>query len=555
MKNQVKIFALGGLDENGKNMYVVEVNDDIFVLEAGIRYPESALSGVDIIMPDVGYLIKNKHRVKAYFISHGHDDIMGALPYVIRDVPAPIYTSRITSFLIEDAAHRFDRNIKFDFRLVKGNDEIEISGHKVLFFSTTHSVGESLGIAIDTGNGYVVYTGDFIIDYGALPQYRTDVTALAKLGERNVLCLLTESIACDIPGHTSPGHKLTPVVEPVFADAKGRIITSFYTQNLFGIREVIDLAAKYKRKLLIYDEELRRILHLVTRFGLLSIPPGMMLTHEELNRPGNEDAVIIVTGLGENLFRSLERIAGGDAEKHLVVQPTDTFIIASPTIPGLEVMATKVIDEIYKTGASVLNIKRRQVVSMHAHGEDIKMILTLLRPKYFMPVKGEYRHLLTNAQIAVGMQQGFNHTNTFVYDNGMIALFEDGVYKGYQGSIDVGEIMVDGLGVGDVGNLVLNDRQKLADNGVIILGVTVDTQAKKIVAGPDVQMRGLVYLKDADKLLKDVITTFESMVLDSMEKGELGREDVKGKMRDKLAFIIRRATGKDPIIMPMIVEV
>lgn len=555
MLNKLRIFALGGLDENGKNMYVIEINDDIFVLEAGIKYPESSMPGIDMIIPDVGYLIKNKKRVKGYFISHGHDDIMGALPYVLNDVPAPIYCSRITAELIMSSAKRYKLNVNFDFRLASPNSKSKIDKYDVYYFSTTHSVGESLGIAIDTGSGLVVYTGDFIIDYGALPQYRTDVNMLSQLGDKKVLVLLTESVDCDKTGHTSPNHKITPIVENIFSEHKGRILATFYTQNLFGIREIIDLAVKYQRKIVIYDDEMKQVLGAVSKFGILSIPPTLQLSKDELNRPGNEDAVIIISGIGEYLFRTLEQIAGGESEAGLKIKSTDMFIIGSPSIPGLEVISTRAIDELYKTGANILNIKKKQLSSMHAHEEDIKMMLSIFHPKYYMPVKGEYRHLIANAQIAVGMQQGYNHKNVFVCDNGMVVTFEDGVYKGLADSVPVGEVMIDGLGIGDVGSQAINDRQKLSDNGVLILGITVDTKKKEIIAGPDVQMRGLIFLKDADDFLKELTQLFQTLVLEALESGNIKFDETKVKIRDKINFFVRKATGKDPMVLPVIVEV
>ncbi len=555
MPNKVKVLALGGLDENGKNMYVVEVNDDIYVLEAGIKYPESSMPGIDMIIPDIGYLIKNKHRVRGYFISHGHDDIMGALPYVIKSVPAPIYCSNITAALIKISAKHYHQNINFNFKIVEPNSQTKIGNRDVYFFSTTHSVGESMGIGIDTGDGLIVYTGDFIIDYGALPQYRTDVNMLSTLRNKKVLCLLTESIDCDKPGHTSPNHKITPLVENDFREHKGRIIASFYSQNLFGIREIIDLAVKYKRQIYFYDNEMRTILNEVSKFGFLQIPSQLQLSKEALNRPGNEDAVIIVSGIGEYLFRTLELIAEGDADGNLSVRENDLFIIASPAIPGLENVSARAIDELYKTGAKVKNITKKQLSSMHAHSEDIKMMVSTLQPKYYIPVKGEYRHLVANAQIVVGMQLDFNHRNVFVCDNGMVVSFENGVSKGITESIPVGDVLIDGLGIGDVGSQAITDRQKLSDNGVLILGVTVNSKTKKIVAGPDIQMRGLIFLKDAESFLEELNALFQNEVNEALKNGTILNDQAKIKIRDRINHFVRKSTGKDPMVLPVIIAI
>ena len=553
MSNKVKIFALGGLDENGKNMYIVEVNEDIFVLEAGMKYPESSMPGIDMVIPDVGYLIKHKDHVKGYLISHGHDDIMGALPYVIKDVPAPIYCSPITAALIKSSAKRYRLNPQFDFRLVKPNSVQKIDKYDVFCFSTTHSVGESMGFGIDTGDGLVVYTGDFIIDYGALPQYRTDLSMLSQMRDRKVLCLMTESVDCDVPGHTSPKHKITPLIENDFKDHPNRIIATFYSQTLFGVREVIDLAVKYKRKICIYDDEMRAIMSEVSKLGLLQIPPALQISKDEINRPGNEDIVVIVSGIGEYLFRTLELIAEG--ETSFTVRPTDLFIIASPAVPGIENVATRAIDELYKTGAKVRNIKKKELYSMHAHTEDIKMMVSTLQPRFYMPVKGEYRHLIANAQIVVGMQQGYNHKNVFVCDNGMVVSFEDGVYKGLQDEVPVGDLLIDGLGIGDVGSQAITDRQKLSDNGVLIMGVTVDQQKRQIIAGPDIQMRGLIFLKDAESFLEELNRLFQDSVAEELKTNGVIDENAKGRIREKIVHYVHRATGKDPMVLPVVISV
>jgi ribonuclease J len=555
MSNKVKVFALGGLDENGKNMYVVEINNDIFVFEAGIKYPESSMPGIDFIIPDTGYLIKNKHRVKAYFIGHGHDDIMAALPYVLKEIPAPIYCSRITAELIKLSARRIKMNPNFNFKIVKPNTIMNMEGYEATFFSTTHSVGESLGIGLETGNGLIVYTSDFIIDYGALPQYRTDINMLSRLREKKVLLLMSESIECYVPGHTSPGHKLTPLVETNFKEHKGRIVMTFYTQNLFGVREALDLAVKTKRKIFVHDKEMQEILGFVTEFGILSIPPALFISKDELSRPGNEDVLVLISGIGEHLYQTLEKLVLTQTDTDFSFKTSDLIIIASPSIPGLEVLNAKVTDSLYKTGCKIINIKKKQLFSMHAHSEDIKMMLSMLKPKYYMPVKGEFRHLVANAQVALSMGVGYNHTNTFVCDNGMVVNLEDGNFKGFNDSIEVGEVLIDGLGIGDVGSQVITDRQKLSDNGVMILGISVDKSSKKIIAGPDIQMRGLIFLKDADDFLKNLVRLFQNLVEEALERGQIDDEDTRVKIRDKVNIFVRKSTGKDPMVLPVIISI
>ena len=554
MKNIVRIFALGGLDENGKNLYVVEVNDDIFVLEAGMKFPDNLTQGVDMIIPDYTYLIENKDRVKAYFISHGHDDIMAALPYIIQKVPAPVYCSWSAKEMIELTAKRRRQQAVFDFRIVEAGDQINIAGHEVTFFGTTHSINGSLGIAIDTGNGLVVYTSDFIIDYEALPQYRTNLDALVDLERRGVLCLMTESVNCGVPGHTSPNHRITPIVEPIFKESKGRLIFSFYNQNVFGIREALDLVLKYKKRLYVCDSELEAILKAATKFGVLKMPANLFADANDLRRIGNEDIVILIGGIGQEVFRTLDRMALGE-DNNITIKESDNVIIASPAVPGLEALSTKVIDDIYKTGAKVINIKRRDVVSMHAHTEDIKLMLSLLQPKYYLPVKGEYRNLVSNAQIAINMNMGFNHNNILVYDNGMVVQFEDGIFTPNGDTVKVGDIMIDGLSIGDVGDTVISDRQKMGDDGVLIIGISVNPITKEIVAGPDPQMRGLVFLKDAEELIGQLVLMFRDLIQEALDNETIGFDETKVRIKDKITNLVRKYTGKDPMVLPVIIDV
>lgn len=557
MPNIVKILSLGGLDENGKNMIVVELNNDIFVFEAGLKYPESSMPGIDKVIPDTSYLIKNKNRVRAYFISHGQDDQMGALAYLIKEVPAPIYTSQITAYFIKDTVRRFHLDkVNFDFHYVTSGETIQIAGYTTTFFATTHSTMQSLGISIDTPDGQIVYTGDFIFDFGAPQHFKTDIRTISGIGDKPVLVLLAESMGATKIGHTSPNHRLTPLIEPYFQEAPGRIILTAYAQSLFHINEVIALALKYRRKILFYSREMNTIIKDLTDMKVISVPTASKMDYSDLTRAGHEDAVVLVTGVGEKVFHVLEQIATGDNQKNFKVLPTDTFVVSTPPITGLEKSAAKAIDELYKTGATVHAVSRKKLASMHPHHEDLKMMLAMLRPKYYMPVKGEYHHLMANAQLAVSMGAGYNHMNTFVFDNGMILRLEDGKkVDGKDEAFIPQSIFVDGLSVGDVGAYVIQDRQKLSDNGVAIFGATIDRSKREIVAGPDIQMRGLIYLKNADDFVKSATATFVNTIEEVMKNPTYTMDEMAQRVREKLIFQIRRATGKDPIIIPAIIEI
>lgn len=557
MSDIVRIFALGGLDENGKNMYVVEINDDIFVLEAGMKYPESTMPGIDIIIPDYTYLIKNKDRVKAYIITHGHDDCMGSITYACRDVPAPIYCSKVTSEMIKDTARRYRQNLKLDFHIVDTTSDIKINGRDFRFFSTTHSVAQSMGVAINTSQGYIVYTGDYIIDCGAFKRFRTDLKALARIAENKVLCLMSESVASDKPDYASPNHKLTPLIQRSFEEFNGRVVIAIYNQNLFALQEIINLGVKNNKKIVIFNNDMENLLNNFEIEGFLEIPSKNKGTVEDLKKEDQSDVLVVVTGHGERLFRLLERIANEEMyeDKGLLLSDKDLVIMAAPSVPGVEVIAVNVLDLLYRTGAKIVNISNKKISSMHAQSEDIKTIISMLQPKYYLPVKGYYKDLISNATLANNMQIGLNHNNIFVFDNGMVAKFVDEKFVAGEEMIQVGELMVDGLGIFDAGSVVINDRNKLADDGVIILGITIDSETKEIVAGPDVQTRGLVFIKESDHLVKDVADLYVNIVKDAFNNSKLDINEKRTIIREKISKYVKKETGKDPMVLSMVVEI
>ena len=557
MSDIVRIFALGGLDENGKNMYVVEINDDIFVLDAGMKYPESSMPGIDIIIPDYTYLIKNKDRVKAYIITHGHDDCMGSITYVCKDVPAPIYCSKVTSEMIKDTARRYRQTCKFDFNIVSTTSDIIINGREFRFFSTTHSVAQSMGVAINTSQGYIVYTGDYIIDCGAFSKFRTDLKALARIAENKVLCLMSESSASNKPDYASPNHKLTPLIKRQFEEFNGRVVVALYNQNLFGLQEVINLGIKNNKKIVIFSKDMENLMNNLEVDGLLHIPERNKGTIEDLRKEDQSDVLVVITSNGERLFRILEKVANGEMEEErgLVLGENDLMIVAAPSAPGVEVIAVTVLDLLYTTGAKVINISGKKISSMHAQEEDLKTIISMLQPKYYLPVKGYYKELIANATLANNMQIGLNHTNIFVFDNGMVAKFVDEKSVPGEEMIQVGELMVDGLGIFDAGSVVINDRNKLADDGVIILGVTIDSETKEIIAGPDVQTRGLVFIKDSENLIKNIADLYIDTVNTTLANTKLDITEKRTLIREKVSKYVKKETGKDPMVLSMIVEI
>lgn len=553
MSEVVKIFALGGLDERGKNLYVVEINDDIFVLDCGMKYPEKTLPGIDSVFADITYLKNNKDRVKAFIITHYHNDVIGALPYVLQDINAPVYCTTRTKFYIEETAKQNFVDIsKAKFIEFSKDTSIKIAGRKVTLFSMTHSAGDNVGIAIHTENGNIVYSSDFIFDFSASKNYACNMSVLNKVASEGVLCLMCESEGCEVQGYTAPNHKITPSIEKYFRD-KNRIIISLYTQSAYSITEVIFLARKYNRKLCLYNRSMQRIIKGLLQNKLIPSLDDILVDYSYIS--DHEDVIVLVNGVGQYAFRELIKLADGNPDKNFSIRPTDTIIIGTSPVPGLEVMAANASDALFSSGAKVVTISKKTVCSMHAHSEDIKMLLNILKPKYFMPVKGEYKSLLANAMLAVDLNMEFDYSNVIVYDNGMVAKFNDGKKDNmYNEIIETGNVYVDGLGVGDVENHVIITRQKMADNGVVILGATVSKSQRKVIAGPDVQMRGFIFLKDADNLVKDISTTFIDTLNEYLNTELQDLEECKNRIKEKIIFKIKKSTGKDPLIIPAVIE-
>ena len=553
MEEIVKIFALGGLDERGKNLYVVEINNDIFVFDCGMKYPEKTMPGIDSVMPDISYLKNNKDRVRAFVITHYHNDVIGALPYVLKDIKAPVYATKRTCFYIKETAKNNFVNIDdAKFVEVEKDSKVNIAGYDVTLFSMTHSAGDNVGIALKTEYGNIVYSSDFIFDFSASKNYSCNLGLLSKIAEEGVLCLLCESEGCEIQGYTAPNHKLTPNIEKYFRD-KGRVIISLYSQSAYGITEVLELTRKYNRKLCVYNRSMQKMIKGLNSLNLLGDLSDIIVDYSYLSE--HDDVVILVSGVGQRVFRELIKLADGNADKNFMINPTDTIIIGTQPVPGLEIMAANASDALYSSGAKVVTIPKKSVSSMHAHSEDIKMLINILKPKYFMPIKGEYRSLLANAMMVVDLKIGFDYSNVIVFDNGMVAKFVNGKKDDfYNEQIETGDIYVDGLGVGDVENHVIITRQKMADNGVVILGATVSKEMKKVIGGPDVQMRGFIFLKDADNLVKDISTTFIDTLNEYLNTDLQDLEDCKKRIKEKIIFKIKKSTGKDPLIIPAIIE-
>ena len=550
--DQVRLFALGGLDEDGKNMYVVEVGESIFVIEAGLKYPESSDQlGIEMIIPDFQYLIENQKRIQGIFISHAHDDVMAALPNLLKHIKAPVYATPLTALLIEEMLKKEGvRDVRV--HRIKRNGSFKLGKTTIRTFGMTQSIVDGCGFAIDTPQGAVVYTSEFIVDYDISNEaFSCSITALAEIGKRGVLALLTESVGADREGHSAPHHRITEIVEPTFETAPGRILITTYHQNLYRIIEIIELANKYNRKVVFYDDELRAMLKAVEKMGYYRMPVGLEIAKNKFHNDLKE-VVIIVSGSGDQVFKRMHKVALGE-DSLLKLAEEDTVIIASPIVPGTELEATNMENELYKEGVRVRTLDRRKVYSMHASCEDLKLMLYLFKPRYYMPIKGEYRQLVSNANIALNM--GFHADKILVLDNGQIAKFEDGVLKSTADQLTLEDVMIDGNENLDVSGMVLRDREILSTDGAIIIGIVVNHRTKEVIGGPDVQSRGVIYLKDADHIVKEIGSIMERTIEEAVREKRYENASARMEAKERIVKYVLKETGKRPMILPAIVEI
>ena len=561
-KSVVKLTPIGGQAENGKSMYCLEIDDQWFIIDAGYRFPEVDKLGVDVIIPNFDYLKENKDKIKAIFITHGHDDVMGALPYLLQEVNVPIYTTDLTADLIDQLLQRYMRHshvsYKYKIKRVNMNATIKVAGVTVEFFPITHSIPGSVGLAFLTPNGYVVYSSEFIIDFGAPERFRCNIQKMMEIGKKGVLALLCESSYSKNDGYTSPKHKLTDKIESIFEDATGRIIISSYAQNAFRTQEIAQLAKKYNRKICFYGRDKYDNTNTIMRIArhtkrpILDIHPSYIADSKAISDKKNMDKlVVLLSGSPRRIYHDILDIIDGGDEK-LKLQESDTFIVASPVLPGTEKIANRAINELYKTDTQIHVLKNKELQSMHASEEDIKVLIQILYPKYFIPIKGEYQHFVAVSDVAKKMS--IKDDYIIIVDNGEIITFNDGKLQDYRDSITIEDVMIDGLGIGDVGVKVIDDRNQLQNDGVVIIGMTIDGKTKEIVANTDVQTRGFIYLKDSENIVKAIIEMAEKE-LEAYKKDDNGDiRDVRQTIKDKANRYIIKETGKRPVILPVIIE-
>lgn len=549
MNQKVRIMALGGLDEDGKNMYVVEIDSDIFVIEAGLKYPnDNNQLGVEYVIPDFSYLVKNKDRVRGIFISHGHDDVMMALGHLLDQIDVDVYATALTAKII---SFEIGSKLKRKIRIIKRNDVLNIRGHVIRTFPVMQSIADSIGLVFETSYGSVIYSSEFIIDYDFTRYaFGMDISFLSTLTDKNVLCLMTESVAATRQGHTNPKHRITERIEQYFEKA-GRIMISLYKQNLFRIIEIMELAQKYRRKIFFYDDEHTELLKTVEQLGYYQLPKDIIISRKDF-RDDMSDVVVIVSGSGDKVFKMVNRIAIGE-DPLIELNDKDTVIVASPVVPGTEKEAMAMENDLYKAGAKIVKFSSKDLLTMHASREDLKTMLYLVRPKYYLPVKGEYASLVANADIAVEM--GYRPDKIIILDNGQFAQFDNGKLVSTREFIDLDDTLIDGSNKNDVSSMVLKDRETLSTDGTIILGVVLDYRTKEVIGGPDVQSRGVIYLKEAEDIMAEIGNILIETIEEYVAGGIYDNMAVRIEAKKRISRYVLKETGKKPMILPAVVEI
>ena len=550
-KARLQIIPLGGLGEIGKNMTVFRYGDEIIVIDAGMAFPEEDMLGIDIVIPDFSYLIENKDKIKAILITHGHEDHIGSLSYLLRDVSAPVYATRLTCGLIEGKLKEAHIS-NYDLHVVKSGDEFKAGSFKFGFFHVCHSIPDSCGIYLRTPIGTIVHSGDFKFDHSPVDGELTDLYKLAELGHRGVLVLCADSTNAQVPGYTQSEAVVAKSLMEAYSDAKGRIILATFASNVSRIQMAVDAAVAYKRKVCVFGRSMVNVVNIALEMGYLTAPEGTFIEPEEMNRYRDDRLCILTTGSQGEPMAGLSRMADG-SHRQVQIHAGDTVIISASPIPGNETSVGRTIDNLMRLGAHLVTSSTTKVhVSGHGSQEDLKTMLSLVRPKFFIPVHGEYRMLCQHAELAESL--GVSKQNILIGENGDIVEFTNKSAK-INGKVQAGPVFVDGLGVGDVGNIVIRDRQQLAQDGVVIVVIALEKGSNQVLSGPDIVSRGFVYVRDSEALLTEARERIES-VLDRCEAGNVTEWNaIKTQIRDTLGKYFYDKTKRRPMILPIIQEV
>lgn len=547
--NKVKIIPLGGLEQIGMNMTAFEYEDSIIVVDCGMAFPSDDMLGIDLVIPDVSYLKNNIDKVKGFVITHGHEDHIGALPYVLRDVPAPVYGTKLTIGLIENKLKEHNMMKTVRRKVVKHGQSINLGCFRIEFIKTNHSIADASALAIFSPAGIIVHTGDFKIDYTPVFGEPADLQRFAELGKKGVLALMCDSTNAIRPGFTMSERTVGKTFDSIFAEHKNnRIIVATFASNVDRVQQIINTAYHYGRKVVVEGRSMVNVIGTASELGYINIPENTLIDIEHLKNYKKEDTVLITTGSQGESLAALSRMAA-DLHKKVSIMPGDVVILSSTPIPGNEKAVARVINELSMKGAEVINQDTH--VSGHACQEEIKLIYSLVKPKYAIPIHGEYRHLTAQKHIVEDL--GIPKENIFILSSGNV-LELDGQDAKVTGSVHTGAIFVDGLGVGDVGNIVLRDRQHLSEDGIMIVVMTLERHSNVVLAGPDIVSRGFVYVRESEDLMEHARQVVETALDSCLENNITDWGKIKTEVKDALGEYLWKRTKRNPMILPIIME-
>lgn len=549
----VKFTALGGLNEIGKNLYVYECCNDMFIVDCGLAFPDEDMPGVDLVVPDFTYLEKNRDRFRGIVLTHGHEDHIGALPYLLKKINVPIYGTRLTLGLVEGKLKEHNLLSQASLNVVEPRQNVRMGCMSVEFIRVNHSIPDACALAIHTPAGVIVHTGDFKVDYTPIEGGIIDLARFGELGNRGVLALMSESTNAERPGYTKSERSVGESFKNLFNSAEGkRIIIATFSSNIHRIQQIIDQAVIHDRKVAVSGRSMTNVIAKAVELNYIKMPEGMLIDIEDVNKYPPEKLVICTTGSQGEPLSALSRMSSGD-HRQVTITPMDFIIISANPIPGNEKLVTKVVNDLMKQGADVIYESMYEVhVSGHACQDELKMMISLTKPKFFIPIHGEYKHLKKHSKLAIGM--GIPEDHIFIADLGQV-LETDGVDMKFTGTVPSGRVMVDGYGVGDVGSVVLRDRKHLAEDGVMIIVATIDRETGNVLAGPDIVSRGFVYVRESEQLIDEAKQLMKQVMENCRDRNIREWGNIKSAMRDALSDYIYSKTKRSPMILPIIMEV
>lgn len=552
IKESLKIIPLGGLGEIGKNITAIEYKDEIIVIDCGISFPDEDMYGIDLVIPDIKYLLDNKNKVKGLFLTHGHEDHIGAIPYILKQINIPVYGTKLTIGLVKNKLKEHNMLSKSNLNPIRPGELIKLDELAIEFIRVTHSIAESCALAIHTPIGTVLHTGDFKIDYTPIDGKLMDLNRIAQLGQEGVLLLMADSTNVERAGHSLSEKIIGETLNRIISNAKGRVIVATFASNIHRMQQIADASMIYDRKIVFSGRSMENISNVAMDLGYLHIPEESIIGIEDLNRYPSDKITIITTGSQGEPMAGLSRIAYG-SHRHISIEQDDLFIISASPIPGNDKLVSRVINQLYRKGVEVIYEDLEDIhVSGHAYKEELKLIHTLVRPKYFMPVHGEYRHLKHHSDLALKL--GMDKSNVFTLETGQVLEISQDKAIATE-KVHTGVVFVDGIGVGDVGNIVLRDRRDLARDGMVTIVVAINKETYSIVSGPDIITRGFIYARESEDLIKKIKDVAKEEIEICLGNNILEWQVLKGRVRKSVEQLLYHKTKRRPSVFPIIMDI